>query len=63
MAIKRLGGYTSKILRIDVEKRTFSEESFDEETLRDYIGGVGIGIKVLLGKFLQEFLGPMGKMS
>jgi aldehyde:ferredoxin oxidoreductase len=47
MAIKELGGYTGKILRVDVEKRTFSEESFDEETLRDYIGGVGIGIKVL----------------
>ena len=47
MGVKDLGGYTGRILRVDLGRRHFSEESFQEETLRDYIGGVGIGIKVL----------------
>jgi aldehyde:ferredoxin oxidoreductase len=50
MGVKDLGGYTGRILRVDLGRRHFSEESFQEETLRDYIGGVGIGIKVLYGE-------------
>ncbi len=47
MGYKDLGGYTGKILRVDLGRRHFSEGSFQEETLRDYIGGAGLGIKVL----------------
>lgn len=47
MGLKHLGGYTGSTLRVDLAKRYFSEESFNEEILRDYIGGVGIGIKIL----------------
>ncbi len=47
MGFKNLGGYIGKTLRVDLGRRSFSEESFEEETLRNYIGGVGIGINVL----------------
>jgi len=36
-----------KILRVDLTWKNVSEESFSEESLRKYIGGVGLGIKIL----------------
>jgi len=47
MGARDLGGYTGRMLKVDLGRRYFSEESFQEETLRDYIGGVGLGIRVL----------------
>jgi len=42
-----LGGYSGKILRVDLTKEKLTEVIFDEETLRKYIGGTGIGAKIL----------------
>lgn len=40
-------GYMGKILRVDLSREKISEESPDEETLRKYIGGTGLGVKYL----------------
>ncbi len=41
------GGYMGKLLRINLTKGTFTEVKIDAQTLRDFIGGVGLGIKIL----------------
>lgn len=41
------GGYMGKILRVDLTRGTFSEERIDPQILRKFIGGVGLGIKLL----------------
>ncbi|GAH55829.1 unnamed protein product [marine sediment metagenome] len=35
------GGYTRKILRVDLDKGRTQSESLDENLLRDFIGGSG----------------------
>jgi aldehyde:ferredoxin oxidoreductase len=42
-----LTGYMGKILRVDLSNENTITENFDEKTYRKYIGGVGIGIKIL----------------
>ncbi|MBM3518131.1 MAG: hypothetical protein FJX56_09740 [Alphaproteobacteria bacterium] len=47
MAIR--GGYASHILRVDLTGRTVAREPLpDEEVLRKYIGGVGLGLWYLM---------------
>jgi len=41
------GGYTGKIPRVDLSKRTFTEERRPEEIARDFIGGAGFTVKYL----------------
>ena len=41
------GGYMGKILRVNLTHGTFSEEKLNPVTLRQFIGGVGLGIKIL----------------
>jgi len=41
------GGYVGKILRINLTHGTSAEEKIDPETLRQFIGGVGLGIRML----------------
>ena len=41
------GGYQQKILRIDLSKMTVSEESIHPEILYQFIGGTGLGIRLL----------------
>lgn len=42
------GGYKGKILRVDLRKEKTWEESIpSEEILRKYIGGLGLGVKIL----------------
>jgi aldehyde:ferredoxin oxidoreductase len=41
------GGYTGKILRIDLRNRTSSEEAVPEELVKNYLGGAGFAIKYL----------------
>lgn len=43
----KLYGYAGKLLRVDLTKEKFSDVTIDEETARKYIGGTGLGIKVL----------------
>lgn len=43
-----LGGYAGKILRVDLTQETVSEESLPSEAkLRNYLGGLGLGLKIL----------------
>jgi aldehyde:ferredoxin oxidoreductase len=41
------GGYAGKILRIDLSTGEVNEETLQEETLRKWIGGAGLGAKYL----------------
>jgi aldehyde:ferredoxin oxidoreductase len=42
------GGYKGKILRVDLRKeKTWEERIPSEEILRKYIGGLGLGVKIL----------------
>ena len=42
-----VNGYAGKFLRIDLTTRKVTEERFDEATLRKWVGGTGIGAKIL----------------
>ncbi|HUJ68913.1 MAG TPA: aldehyde ferredoxin oxidoreductase N-terminal domain-containing protein, partial [Syntrophorhabdales bacterium] len=41
------GGYTGKVLRVDLGTLTAKEETLPPDVARDYIGGAGFGIKYL----------------
>ena len=41
------GGYAGKILRVDLDKGRTEIQSLDENLIRDFIGGSGIGVKIL----------------
>jgi aldehyde:ferredoxin oxidoreductase len=47
MTVEAVGGYMGKILRVDLSHEKISEESLDNETLRKYLGGTGMGAKYL----------------
>ncbi|MFC2058608.1 aldehyde ferredoxin oxidoreductase family protein [Chloroflexota bacterium] len=40
-------GYAGKLLRVDLDKRDLNSETLDETTLRSYIGGTCLGVKIL----------------
>jgi len=40
-------GYTGKILRVDLSSGSMKDEVIPEETLRKYLGGSGLGAKIL----------------
>jgi aldehyde:ferredoxin oxidoreductase len=41
------GGYAGKILRINLSKQSFSEETVPEKLVKNYLGGAGFAIKCL----------------
>jgi aldehyde:ferredoxin oxidoreductase len=41
------GGYMGKVLRIDLSRKKTEEQSFSEEICRKFIGGSGLGAKIL----------------
>jgi aldehyde:ferredoxin oxidoreductase len=41
-------GYHKKLLRVDLSNRKIEIETLDERDLRKYIGGLGVGLKILL---------------
>lgn len=43
----KLGGYVGKILRVDLTKERITEERLPEAILRMYVGGSGLGAKIL----------------
>ncbi len=55
-----LGGYTGKMLRVDLTAGTMAVENLEEEMLRKYIGGSGIGARILYDETGPETdpLGP-----
>jgi aldehyde:ferredoxin oxidoreductase len=58
------GGYTGKVLRVDLTHQTFSEEELPAETARDFIGGAGFTIKYLFDEVPADCdpLGPLNKL-
>ena len=58
------GGYTGKILRINLTDKTTKEERLSPETARDYIGGAGFCIKYLYDEIKAgtDPLGPDNKL-
>ncbi|MEJ2101719.1 MAG: aldehyde ferredoxin oxidoreductase family protein [Desulfobacterales bacterium] len=53
------GGYTGKILRVNLSEQTAVEEQLPPEVARDYIGGAGFGIKYLFDE-LEAGTDPLG---
>ena len=53
------GGYTGKVLRIDLSNKTSSEEHLSEEMALDFIGGAGFGIKHLFDG-VKPGIDPLG---
>ena len=43
----QLYGYTGRLLRVDLTNEKVSFEEIKPEILREYIGGVGYGVKLL----------------
>jgi len=43
-----MSGFFHRILEIDVGRRTWQEEALDEETVRLFLGGKGLGTHLLL---------------
>jgi aldehyde:ferredoxin oxidoreductase len=54
-----MSGYTGKIAFINLSSRKIEEEQLPEKIYRDYLGGVGIGAKVLYER-MQPDANPLG---
>jgi aldehyde:ferredoxin oxidoreductase len=52
-------GYTGKLLFVDLTEGTMREETPDEATYRMYLGGAGLGAKVLLER-MEAHADPLG---
>ena len=42
-----IGGYAGKILRVDLTKGSIAEENLPQGELRKYLGGLGLGLRIL----------------
>ncbi|GAI27462.1 unnamed protein product, partial [marine sediment metagenome] len=47
-------GYWNKILRIDLTSQRITKEEMDEDTYRLFVGGAGIGAKILWEEISSE---------
>jgi aldehyde:ferredoxin oxidoreductase len=47
LSAHNLGGYKGKLIRVDLTRARIVDEVVDETTLRNYLGGTGIGAKYL----------------
>jgi len=58
------GGYTGKVLRINLTEKSFKEEETSEELARNFIGGAGFGVKYLFDEVAPtaDPLGPENKL-
>ena len=58
------GGYTGKVLRIDLAGKTFAEEALPADVARDFIGGAGFTVKYLYDEVPAgcDPLGPQNKL-
>lgn len=54
-----LGGYTGKILRVNLTKGKTSIEALNEEIARKFVGGKGLGAKILYDS-LKSSIDPLG---
>ena len=53
------GGYIGKLLFIDLTKGTFEEKTLSEELARNFIGGYGIGARLLYDR-MKPRVDPLG---
>lgn len=55
-------GYTGKFLEIDLAQGTFKHVTFDDEVLKDYIGGRALAAKILCDRLIHKWekVDPMG---
>ena len=58
------GGYTGKILRVNLTDQTAKEEELHQDVAKDFIGGAGFGIKYLFDEVKggTDPLGPDNKL-
>ncbi len=58
------GGYTGRVLRVDLAERTYKEEPLPVEVAQDFIGGSGITVKYLYDEVPPDCdpLGPENKL-
>lgn len=58
------GGYTGRILRIDLSEKTFAEESLSPGVAQQYMGGAGFGLKYLFDEVAAgtDPLGPDNRL-
>jgi len=58
------GGYTGKILRVDLTSRTFREEELPGDWAQDFLGGSGLTVKALYEEVPPDCdpLGPENKL-
>lgn len=54
MGERRVGGYAGKFLRVDLTTRQFDHVVFDESTLRKWVGGAGLGARILYDEVPPE---------
>ena len=53
------GGYTGKILRINLTDQTATKEDLPLEVAKNYLGGAGFGIKYLFDE-VKSGIDPLG---
>jgi aldehyde:ferredoxin oxidoreductase len=55
-------GYAGKFMEIDLSRGTFKDVTFDDELLKDYVGGRGLAAKILCDRLIGEWeeLDPLG---
>ena len=53
------GGYAGKILMVDLTRGTIKEESPSEDIYRDFLGGTGLGVRILYER-LKPKADPLG---
>lgn len=58
------GGYTGKVLRVDLTNKTYKEEPLPADVAQDFIGGAGLTVKYLYDEVPADCdpLGPENKL-
>ena len=54
-----MNGYMGKVLFVDLTERTYEEKVLDEQIYREYIGGFGLGARILY-EYLKPKSDPLG---
>ncbi len=60
-----MNGYMGKLLRVNLTTGTFSEEELDPQLARDYIGGAGLGVRLIYNEVPPDTdpLSPENKLA
>ncbi|MCJ7748147.1 MAG: aldehyde ferredoxin oxidoreductase, partial [Desulfobacterales bacterium] len=53
------GGYAGKLLYVDLTKKTLKEEALSEKLARNFLGGYGIGARILYD-MMKPGVDPLG---